>query len=241
MSSYFNNPKEDRIIFFDLEYFVPKYLRNSQSFSYNPWHSGCRLLGGSFYVASPATDLHDELDDSDYKLDSFWLWNYPSEETLVEAIFLLLKESSEHLTKISNHRKSPLLCGIGITCSDVPTLMELFKKYGFLSKKEAFVFQNSFRVLDLSQAALGAFNNSTNLLYPLPKNTLLSKFVPGTIFESGREVWGLYDSKAFSEIESRCRDEVICTHRCYVRLLENIRYLKNAEQQDLKYKREYYA
>ncbi len=233
--------KKTSVVFFDLEYYVPEEGRSRQGLAYNPWDSESLFLGGCFMSASASHDLHDEMDDYTPKIDAFWLWNYESEAALVEAVFSYLCQLAEEKNFNGSRRVSPLLCGIGITHSDLPVLLSLFKRYGLLSDSSAFVFQNRFRSLDLSQLAVAMFNNTTGFLYPKAKNTILSKYTPDTLFESGREVWSLYDQKKHRTIEERVVEEIVCTHRSYVGMLGDIRHLKALEQDDRELRQKYKA
>lgn len=132
---------------------------------------------------------------------------------------------------------SPILCGIGITTSDLPILIELFKRYKILTNAEAFVFQNKFRVVDLSQLSISTFNNGNNFLYPKSKNEILLKYINGKKFESGKAVWELYESKDYAGIEERVLDEVTSTHKCYKLInddLHNFKALEKAEKKRMK-------
>ncbi|MRI34831.1 hypothetical protein EOPP23_17785 [Endozoicomonas sp. OPT23] len=218
---------------------MPEQSRKKQGLAYNPWDSECRFLGGCFMAASASQDLHDGIDNYSGKMDAFWLWNYPSEAELVEAVFYYLSNIAEQGSRNGNRRVSPLLCGIGITHSDLPVLLDLFRRYGLLDNPKAFVFQNQFRSLDLSQLAVAMFNNSNRLLYPKAKNTILSKYTPDTLFESGRAVWTLYEQEKYRIIEERVVEEIACTHRGYVGILDDIRYLKGLEQEDKEMRQKY--
>lgn len=124
---------------------------------------------------------------------------------------------------------SPVLCGIGITSSDIPILFELFKRFQILTNQEAFKFQNSFRVVDLSQLAIGTFNNPNNFLYPKTKSHILNKYMPGTKFETGKTVWQLYESKSHEEIQQRVVSEIFSTHRCYELIKTDLETFKSLE------------
>ena len=54
--------------------------------------------------------------------------------------------------------------------------------------------------------------------------------MPGKEFESGKSVWNLYDDKNLQDIESRVIDEVLCTHHCYMEILNDFRKFKYLER-----------
>ncbi len=124
---------------------------------------------------------------------------------------------------------SAVLCGIGITHSDVPILFELFKRYKLLTNAEAFVLQNQFRIIDLSQIATATLKNKSGFLYPVPKNGLTTKYLGGKLFEDGRNVWSLYETKDFNSINKRVNEEVLVTYECYKRIIQESRMLKDLE------------
>lgn len=221
-----------RIIFFDLEFYVPEKHRHNNGICYNPWIKECKLLGGNFFSANPTTDfqLNTNLSTRKKAIKSFWLWNEKNETELVTKIFTYLNSLLIHSDKNGNL----LLCGIGITTSDVPVLIDLFKRYHLLTNQEAFRFQNKFRMIDLSQLAIGCFNQSNDFMYPKIKNDLVSKFVPNQSFASGKEVWGLFENKHYSLIETRVKQEIIATYDIYKGLLANFRYFKKLESMEKK-------
>lgn len=204
-----------RIIFFDLEFYVPESSRSKAGFCYNPWDDGCKLLGGSFLTANPEKDFGITESDVRKKIKSLWLWGHNSERELLQQIYNILKNAHDTVQKAHDGAISPILCGIGIASSDIPILFELFKRFNILSNPEAFAFQNKFRAIDLSQLAVATFNNSNNFLYPKTKNQILNKYLPGTKFESGKSVWELYELKDYETIQARVLSEVSLTHRCY--------------------------
>jgi hypothetical protein len=204
-----------RVIFFDLEFYVPESSRCNDGFCYNPWDKNCKILGGSFLSARPDKDFGIAEEKISRKIQSLWLWNSHSEKKLLESIYNYLKRIQETTSNAHEGKISAVLCGIGITSSDIPILFDLFKRYKILSNTEAFSFQNKFRVVDLSQLSIATFNNSNNFLYPNSKNNILNKYMNGKTFESGKIVWELYESKSYDQIASRVIDEIISTHKCY--------------------------
>ena len=221
-----------RIVFFDLEFYVPEASRVKSGLCYNPWDKKCKLLGGAFLVANPANDFQISSEEVLKKTESFWLWDFKDERELLITIYELLKKALLVVHNAHQKRVSPLLCGIGISSSDVPILIELFKRYQILSNVEAFKFQSHFRVIDLSQLAIVCFNNSNDYLYPKVKNNLLSKYMPGKRFDSGKSVWDLYESGKYAEINSRVIDEIASTHTVYKCILSDYRKFKRLEKDE---------
>ena len=219
-----------RIVFFDLEFYVPKGSRKEHGFCYNPWDKKCKFLGGSFLLANPTRDFEPKNIKIKNKIKSLWLWNYQSERQVLEDIYTLLNNVLEFVRKSHKGMVSPVLCGIGITNSDLPILVELFKRYKILTNAESFIFQNKFRVVDLSQLSISTFNNGNNFLYPKTKNVILNKYINGTKFETGKVVWDLYESKEYSGIEKRVLDEVVSIHKCYKLINDDLHKFKALEK-----------
>jgi hypothetical protein len=162
-----------RIIFFDLEFYVPESSRTENGFCYNPWDENCKLIGGSFLLANPANDFGISDHEIQSKIKSHWLWQHGTEEKLLQAIHDTLRIAFDLVRKAHKGAVSPILCGIGITSSDIPIIFELFKRFNILSNIEAFNFQNGFRAIDLSQISVATFNNQDNFLYPKSKSHIL--------------------------------------------------------------------
>ncbi|KPZ24961.1 hypothetical protein [Pseudomonas syringae group genomosp. 3] len=222
-------PGKCKVVFFDLEFYVPAEKRTASGFCYNPWDKDCRFIGGSFLVANPERDFNIAKSEVLKKTKSFWLWEHPTEKEMLERIYALLKTACDQVKNAHDGAVSAILCGIGITSSDVPILFELFKRFHILSNQEAFSFQNSFRVVDLSQLVIGTFNNPGNLLYPKSKHHILNKYMYGTKFEPGKSVWQLYEAKSHAEIQTRVLDEVYSTHKCYQLIQSDFESFKKLE------------
>ena len=228
------NLSKCRVIFFDLEFYVPKEGRNKKGFCYNPWEEEHLLIGGEFRSANPKTELSGIKAERRPKPKSFWIWDHESEKALLQNIYSFLKTTCDLVRKPHDGRVAPVLCGIGISSSDIPIIFELFKRHNILGPAEAFEFQNLFRIVDLSQLSIATFKHSNDFLYPKVKSEILSKYLPGKKFESGKTVWDCYDSNDYSGIQSRVTDEVQCTVECYIKILSNIRKFKILEEYEKK-------
>lgn len=226
-----------RIIFFDLEFYVPESSRVEHGLCYNPWDKSCKLLGGAFLIANPGSDFDVTDKYLDSKTKSLWLWQHNSERDLLLKVYQILKKAEETVSNAHDNRLSPLLCGIGISSSDTPILFELFKRYQILSNIEAFKLQSRFRSIDLSQLAITMFNNSNHFLYPKTKNVILNKYFRDVKFDKSESVWELYENNDFKSIESRTRDEVFYTHKCYEKIYADILKFKNLEKYDIRRKK----
>ena len=227
-----------RIVFFDLEFYVPESSRTEHGFCYNPWNKSCKFLGGSFLVTNPTKDFGVSKSKIERKIQSLWLWDRNSERELLENIYELLKTPQETVFNAHNGMVSPILCGIGISSSDLPILFSLFERFKILTNSESFSFQNKFRVIDLSQLTIGTFNTSNNFLYPKTKNHILNKYLKGKAFESGKSVWQLYESGDYKGISERVIDEVSSTHTCYELIMNDFKNFKSLENREKKRQKE---
>jgi hypothetical protein len=227
-------PWKCRTVFFDLEFYVPESSRKDVGLNYNPWDKKSKLIGGSFLSVNPEVNFTQTDLKNKSEIQSFWIWDYSSEKELLNDIYSFIKKTSDTVRKAHQGKHSSILCGIGITFSDIPVLFELFKRYQILSNSEAFIFQNELRAIDLSQLAVISFNCKNDYLYPKTKNEILNKFQTGKKFECGKSVWGLYEENKFSDIEDRVEDEVMCTFFAYKSILADIRTFKSLEAQEKK-------
>jgi hypothetical protein len=218
-----------RIVFFDLEFYVAENSRSETGFCYNPWDKNCKILGGSFLLANPEKDFGITESDIRRKTKSLWLWEHGTEKELLQQIYITLKAAYDTVRNAHRNAISPVLCGIGITSSDIPILFELFKRFNILTNQEAFSFQNGFRAIDLSQLAVATFNNPNHFLYPKTKNHILNKYLPSTKFETGKSVWELYETKNYEGIQTRVLDEIVSTHRCYELIKSDLDKFKSLE------------
>lgn len=225
------NLKECITIFFDLEFYVPLSSRDKEGLCYSPWDKSCRLLGGEFLSINGLTIDRTKDSTIEKKIQGIWLWEHSSEKEILEKILNLIVSSASKVKK--NHRtRSLVLCGIGISNSDIPVIFELFKRYHLLSNQEAFELQANVRCIDLSQIAILMNNVNDSYLYPLTKNNLLNKYLPGNKFESGKSVWELYENKKYAEISQRTFDEILNTYFCYKKLIDESRKLKSFEKRN---------
>lgn len=97
-----------RIIFFDLEFYVPESSRSETGFCYNPWDKSCKILGGSFLIANPEKDFDIAESEVLKKIRSFWLWEHPSEKELLQQIYNVLKGAYDTVRNAHDSAVSPV-------------------------------------------------------------------------------------------------------------------------------------
>lgn len=229
------NLNKCRIIFFDLEFYVPKKNRKEIGLSYNPWEEDSLLLGGTFLEMNPKKDNLNKYNKTlKNEVKNMWLWNYETERKLIIDIYRYLVDIVKLVEKAHKGTKSAILCGIGISASDIPIIFELFKRYKILNGKDSFRFLNKFRFIDISQLAIPLYNNKTNFLYPKSKNDMIKRFNIGSIFKSGTSVWDLYESNNLEQIIDRTENEIILTYKLYCKIVFQGREYKRLEQNNNK-------
>ena len=142
-------PDTTKIIFFDLEFYVPTADRKRPSprgMTYSPMRSGHKILGGTFQVFFPMTGAAG-------KCHSFWEWEAGSEQATLGLIFSLLEKEWRALEKKEN-AGSLMLCGIGISHSDVPALLTKLIHHAVSSKERIYDVLCGCRQIDLIAATL---------------------------------------------------------------------------------------
>jgi hypothetical protein len=215
--------KSGRVLFFDLEYYVPESDRKKNGLiCFNPYKPQHLLMGGVFCCLDT-----DKIPESDEELKnqmvSHWDWKNGDEQKQIVIHFSeLLSTELEGFKKSGsyNHESNVVLCGIGIVNSDIPAMHDLFRLHKVQKVGQIFPFQNRFRVLDLSIMGASVFNGSKSFLYPLNKKELMKAFGLTADMAKATEVWEMYDQQKFTAIEQRSIDEVILSVRMYQKFTE---------------------
>lgn len=219
-------PERTKVIFFDLEYFVPHSDRNRDTPSgmrFSPHMDGHKVLGGCFLTYFP-------LEDRIGKRCAFWEWSVGDERSVLTAIYKLLEaewKSYSHPTQAG----ALMLAGIGISHSDVPCLMARTAAHRVAEEHRLYDVIYGCRQLDLSVATFCQFSfNKRYYSFPKKKSELYQKYVNGKRMDSGKSVWDAYESRDFSAIEDRCAEEVDDCLAIYKAMFD----LKTSQDSDLK-------
>lgn len=195
-------PDKTKVIFLDLEYYVPKEdrLRTSHSgMSFSPVLPGHKIIGGTLQTYFPMQDRAEEL-------KSFWEWNFGSEESVLEAIYNYF-ENKWRTTR--GQSGSLMLAGIGISHSDIPALLARMIAHDVAPAHKIYDAFCGCRQIDLSVATFCQFSfNQAYFAFPKTKSDLYQKYIPSKKMGSGAGVWDLYDAKDYRAIEQRCKQEV---------------------------------
>lgn len=102
-----------------------------------------------------------------------------------------------------------MLCGIGISRSDLPALYTRMNALSISSPERLYHLLFGGQLIDLSISTLCQFKfNYPYFAYPKPKAELYQKYLNGKQIEPGLKVLEFYDRSEFNEIESRTLEEV---------------------------------
>jgi len=197
-------PDKTKIIFFDLEYYVPAKDRQRKTpggLTFSPVLPGHKILGGTFLIYYPMQDRIGKRSD-------IWEWNLGSERQVLRDIFEMLQREMNSI-EAKDQAGTLMLSGIGISHSDVPALLARLSSSSIADHHKIYDLLCGCRQIDLSTATYCQFSfNQPYFAYPKTKWALYQKYLDGKKLESGKSVWDLYESKSFSAIERRCREEV---------------------------------
>lgn len=107
-----------KIVFFDLEYYVPlsdRERKTPSGMAFSSVRTGHKILGGTFQTYYP---IQDRLEHR----KSIWEWHYGSEQEVLRSIFDHFQREWVSIRN-KNQAGSLMLSGIGISHSDVPALL----------------------------------------------------------------------------------------------------------------------
>lgn len=197
-------PDRTRILFFDLEYYVPPEDRARPApggMRFSPHLPSHRLLGGAFLSYLPMLDRVASRHE-------FWTWSHADEASMLRALCAHLQAEWKPYAD-PRQEGTPILAGIGIGHSDVPCLAARIALHGTMDPVRAHDLLYGCRQLDLGVACFGQFAlNHPYFAYPKTKRQLYEKYADGKRIDPGRAVWDLYDRGDHAAIEARCREEV---------------------------------
>lgn len=196
--------KHTKVIFLDLEYYVPqtdRAARSSGGMNYSPYKEGHKIIGGVFQT------YYSKLREAQPP-KAFWEWELKTERAVLAAILRHLVQEWEPLRRTKD-ACSLVLSGIGITHSDVPVLMARLLHYQLAKAEDLFGLLYGARCIDLSTLAITQFKvTSPHLAYPKSKAHLYQKYQVGSTLDRATSVWKHYDAHQYDSIEDRCRTEV---------------------------------
>ena len=215
------------VIFFDIEYYVPREHRNGPGLRANPYLDGSFVMGGVFQRYFP---MEDKLE----KKEEFWIWDMEGkdvveqEKNLLEKIYLYFRESWTRWELLGKDPglTEPMAVGFGITRLDIPVLFVRSLVHGIANPKRLYDTYFKLRHFDLSVASAPALPESRNrkVLAPVSQNWAVRNLLgDGRRKPSGTTVWELYDAGEYRPIMERTREEVELARKVY----QELRKLRN--------------
>lgn len=213
-------PELTQIIFFDLEFYVPKpdRRRNGYPFKSNPCRAEHLLLGGVFQKQFPLQEGQPP------QTDSFWLWQMLDEKAVIQAIYDYFRNAWQEILKRKDHA-SVIAVGVGISRVDIPFLYAKAVQHKIDSAENLFDCFFNIRTVDLSMLAIPYFRpkeDKKRVLYPKSKNDLLQKFGIEGVKVSGHNVWDAYEARDFRGIEQRTENEVAEIVQLYDQICQHL-------------------
>lgn len=195
-------PETTKVIFLDLEYYVPRTDRGRTSYggrSFSPVLPGHKIIGGILRTYFP---MQDRVETS----RRFWEWELGSETALLKAMYEHLDAQWRSIRKQSG---GLMLAGIGISHSDVPALLARMVDSEVAPAQNIHDVLCGCRQIDLSVATYCQFSfNQGYFAYPKTKAALYHKYTPDRKMDSSTSVWDLYDAGDYQAIDKRCEQEI---------------------------------
>jgi hypothetical protein len=197
-------PDKTKIVFFDLEYFVPPDSRERKApggMKFSPHLPGHRILGGTFQTYFP---MLDKLEPA----KQIWEWRAGSEKQVLQQTLDLLKAEWREIEKKPD-LGSLMLCGVGISHSDIPALLAKTVAHELDSPVRIHDLLCGCRQIDLTTATYAQFSfNNAYFAYPKSKAHLYQKYLGTKGVGSGTVVWELFEKGNYAAIEARALSEV---------------------------------
>ena len=215
------HPEKTQIIFFDLEFYVPKEDREGRKeLKANPYKAGHFLIGGTFTKYFPLLSINDERNIT----KEFWIWNYENDEKMMLSEILNFIEESWRLIYQSNNQAELFYSGIGIQRADIQYLFARSKIHNLRTESELFDIFYKGRFLDFETILIPFFNNKGNMLKTKSTGEIISKFNIPTERKPSSSVWEQYDTNEFEQIRERNIHEVSDLKTIYSKLITRIHF-----------------
>jgi hypothetical protein len=197
-------PEKTKIVFFDLEYFVPaedRHRKTPSGITFSPVLPGHKILGGTFLTYYPKQDRLG-------KRNNFWEWELGTETNVLQAIFDFLQQEWKSI-EAKDQAGSLMLSGIGISHSDIPSLLTRFIDHSIADPARVYDILCGCRQIDLSTATFCQFSfNHSYFAYPKSKSALYQKYLNSKKMDTGKSVWELYETGNYQQIERRSNEEI---------------------------------
>lgn len=195
--------EKTQIIFFDLEFYVPKEDREGRmGLKANPYRTGHFLIGGTLHRYFPL--VHKRNHDS---IKEFWIWNYKNEAEMMKDIIAFIEESWGIIYKKDNQAEL-FYSGIGISRVDIQYLFAKAKLLGIKTEEELFNLFYKGRFLDFETIVIPYFKNKDNMMKTKTTKDMLSKFKIERERGPSISIWDQYDAGEYEKIRERNVNEV---------------------------------
>ena len=196
-------PEKTQIIFFDLEFYVPKEDREGRmGLKANPYRPGHFLIGGTLHRYYPLVKSRNH----DSKKD-FWIWNYKDEKEMMKEIIAFIEESWNIIYKKDNQAEL-FYSGIGISRVDIQYLFAKAKLLGVKTEEELFNLFYKGRFLDFETIVIPYFKCKDNMMKTKSTKDIISKFKIERERGPSDTVWDYYDAQEYDKIRERNFNEV---------------------------------
>lgn len=199
------DPELTEMIFFDLEFYVPKVDRNKLGASLlaNPLKQDHFLLGGVFYRDFPL-----KKGGRNPHFEHYWIWKMDNEKAVLAAIYSFFKNSWNLLRNKDPQQADLITTGIGISRFDIPILYIRSLNQIIATPAELFECYFKTKQVDFTNVGITFFNKGVNILYPKTANQLMRRFGIQKEKTTGMSIWDMYDNNEFQNIENRTESEV---------------------------------
>ncbi len=212
------------MLFFDLEFYVPKQDRLSvrSSMIVNPAKLSHTLLGGAFYSQHLRSDV-----PLNPALDGHWLWDYASDE---RKMLTDIKARFEREWTANRNEKEEVLgkpiedlvvCGAGISRFDLPALYCRSVLHEIAPPDDLFDLFLKPKAIDLANTGSCLFREDRTL-YPKTTREMAGRLRIPEGKGSSKSVWTLYEENALQDIRARTEEEVRTVIRIYSSLRDRI-------------------
>lgn len=198
------------MLFFDLEFYVPKKDRDNSSHPLivNPNLKEHKLLGGTFYSKS----FDDEI-PSNPKFRQLWLWNCKNNESVllqnIYKVFIEEKKKTDKENKwiLGKPLADLVVCGIGISWFDIPALYCRSSRFHIDSPEK--LFNTYFKTKNIELANVCSFLfPEENCIYPKTAKEIMGRLKIKGDKDTSKNVWELFDKNEVNKIEKRTTEEV---------------------------------
>ena len=204
-----------RVLFFDLEFYVPENDRNIKGIRANPYKDGHFLIGGTFIFFNPLSEDENAID-----IFRHWIWDYENEKTMIKAILENIIHSIDE-KEIRNLLENTVICGNGISTLDIPYLFGRCQKCNINLDANLYYWLNGFKIVDLQNVVIPFFKYDDSLLYPISKeemnNLFLNKLGKN---EMKKLIWDYYDENEYNSIMKNNEDEVLYNLEIYKMIIK---------------------